>query len=91
MVHCRDIFAPIGEQVCDGSYIAFVMKEVNGPTQAKTRLEWATRPSFSRSLRKGWAMGIVGALYGRGAAGVSERSRAVGAESHPSKNEGLIG
>ena|ERR1019366_2158610 len=35
MVHCRDIFAPIGEQVCDGSYIAFVMKKVNGPAQAK--------------------------------------------------------
>jgi len=44
MVHCRGIFAPIGEQVCDGSYIAFVMKKVSGPTQAKTRLEWATRP-----------------------------------------------
>ena len=27
--------APIGEQVCDGSYIAFVMKKVNGPAQAK--------------------------------------------------------
>ena len=36
----------------------------------------------------GWVMGIVGALHGRGAAGVSERSHAVGAESHPSKNEG---
>jgi hypothetical protein len=33
-------------------------------------------------------MGIVGALYGSGAAAVSERSQAVGAESHPSKNEG---
>jgi hypothetical protein len=28
------MFAPIGEQVCDGSYIAFVMKKVNGPAQA---------------------------------------------------------
>src|SRR5208283_1159068 len=28
------------------------------------------------------------ALWSRGAAGVSERSQAVGAESHPSKNEG---
>ena len=35
MVHCRGIFAPIGEQVCDGSYIAFVMKKVNSPAQAK--------------------------------------------------------
>jgi hypothetical protein len=35
MVRCRGIFAPIGVQVCDGSYIAFVMKKVNGPTQAK--------------------------------------------------------
>ncbi len=43
MVHCRGIFAPIGAQVCEGSYIAFVMKKVNGPTQAKTRLEWGTR------------------------------------------------
>ena len=42
-VHCRGIFAPIGVQVCDGSYIALVMKKVNGPTQAKTGLEWATR------------------------------------------------
>ena len=38
MVHCRGIFAPIGEQVCDGSYIAFVMKKVNGPAQAKLGL-----------------------------------------------------
>jgi transposase len=29
------MFAPIGEQVCDGSYIAFVMKKVNGPAQAR--------------------------------------------------------
>src|ERR1039457_4645660 len=35
MVHCRGIFAPIGEQICDGSYIALVMKKVNGPAQAK--------------------------------------------------------
>src|ERR1035441_6667485 len=35
MVHCRGIFAPIGVQVGDGSYIAFVMKKVNGPAQAK--------------------------------------------------------
>jgi hypothetical protein len=43
MVHCRGIFAPIGEQVCDGSYIAFVMKKVNGPAQAK--LGRATAPA----------------------------------------------
>ncbi|MGA7558591.1 MAG: hypothetical protein WBW01_18430 [Terriglobales bacterium] len=30
----RGIFAPIGEQVCDGSYMAFVMNKVNGPGQA---------------------------------------------------------
>jgi hypothetical protein len=51
-------------------------------------LQMPGAPSFSRTLRKGWAMGIVGALYGSGAAAVSERSQAVGAESHPSKNEG---
>jgi len=35
MVHCRGIFAPIGEQVGDGSDIAFVMKKVNEPAQAE--------------------------------------------------------
>ena len=35
MVQCRGIFAAIVVHFCDGSYIAFVMKKVNGPTQAK--------------------------------------------------------
>ena len=30
-------------EVCDGAHWAFVMKKVNGPAQAKTRLECATR------------------------------------------------
>jgi len=44
--------------------------------------------SFSRTLRKEWVIGSAARSTIEGAVGVSERSQAVGAESHPSKDEG---
>jgi hypothetical protein len=49
MVHCRGIFAPIGEQVCDGLYIAFVMKKVKGPA-LRFAIERAHQPKGKRRL-----------------------------------------
>src|ERR1039458_9560628 len=66
MVHCRGIFAPIGEQVCDGSYIALVMKKVNGPA---LRFAIGLPPSRIK-MRKGWASPL---LAGAGAEHAGDR------------------
>jgi len=45
----------MGEQVCDGSYIAFVMKKVNGPA-LRFAIGRATRPVWEATSRKARAV-----------------------------------